>query len=159
MNNIQAEELIIGQGSFISPSASIRGLNGKAKKIVIGDNTYIGDNVQIIVDDFTIGDYCKVHHHSNFHGYKPLSIGHNAWIGQGTIIDSTHADIVGWAGGRSRSAPQLICLIIIEREEAAEKTEGAHTGEGAMQPCLSRLSMCRPSYDCHDDVRYPLERA
>ena len=95
MNNIQAEELIIGQGSFISPSASIRGLNGKAKKIVIGDNTYIGDNVQIIVDDFTIGDYCKVHHHSNFHGYKPLSIGHNAWIGQGTIIDSIGGTTIG----------------------------------------------------------------
>jgi acetyltransferase-like isoleucine patch superfamily enzyme len=95
MNNIQAENLIVGKNVNISPSASIRGLYGKAKRIVIGDNTYIGDHVQIIVDDFEIGDYCKVHHHTNFHGYLPLSIGHNAWIGQGTIIDSIGGTKIG----------------------------------------------------------------
>jgi acetyltransferase-like isoleucine patch superfamily enzyme len=87
MKNIQAEKISIGRNVFISPSATIKGVNGKAKSVVIGDNTFIGDNVQIIVDDFSIGDYCKIHHHSNFHGHRPLSIGHNAWIGQGTIID------------------------------------------------------------------------
>ena len=87
MKNIQAETITIGKNVYISPSATIKGVNGKAKSIVIGDNTFIGDNVQIIVDDFSIGDYCKIHHHSNFHGQRPLIIGHNAWIGQGTIID------------------------------------------------------------------------
>lgn len=87
MKNIKADNIEIGKNVFISPSAIIRGINGNAKNVFIGDNTFIGDNVQIIVDDFIIGDYCKVHHHSNFHGYKPLLIGHNAWIGQGTIID------------------------------------------------------------------------
>ena len=47
MNNIMVEELIVGKNSFISPSAKIRGLNGKAKRISIGDNTYIGDDVQL----------------------------------------------------------------------------------------------------------------
>ena len=61
---IEAEEIIIGKNVIISPTAKIRGINGKAKKIVIGDNTYIGDNVQIILDEFEIGDYCKVHHHN-----------------------------------------------------------------------------------------------
>jgi acetyltransferase-like isoleucine patch superfamily enzyme len=88
MKNIKSDELIIGKNTYISESATIRGINGNAKKIVIGDNTYIGDNVQIIVDELVIGDYCKVHHHTNFHGWRPLQIGHNAWIGQGTIIDS-----------------------------------------------------------------------
>lgn len=95
MHNIQADQLHIGKNVIISPTATIRGLNGKAKRIVIGDNTYIGDHVQIIVDDFEIGDYCKVHHHTNFHGYKPLKIGHNAWIGQGTIIDSIGGTTIG----------------------------------------------------------------
>lgn len=95
MHNIQADQLSIGKNVIISPTATIRGLNGKAKRIVIGDNTYIGDHVQIIVDDFEIGDYCKVHHHTNFHGYKPLKIGHNAWIGQGTIIDSIGGTTIG----------------------------------------------------------------
>lgn len=95
MSDIQVEELILGKNTIISPSAIIRGLNGKAKRVEIGDNTYIGDNVQIIVDDFKIGDYSKIHHHTNFHGYKPLHIGHNAWIGQGTIIDSIGGVTIG----------------------------------------------------------------
>jgi acetyltransferase-like isoleucine patch superfamily enzyme len=93
--NIHSDFLSIGKNVVISPTAIIRGINGNAKRVVIGDNTYIGDNVQIIVDDFEIGDYCKVHHHTNFHGYNPLKIGHNAWIGQGTIIDSIGGTTIG----------------------------------------------------------------
>lgn len=95
MSNIQVEELILGKNVNISPSAVIRGINGKSKRVEIGDNTYIGDNVQIIIDELKIGDYSKIHHHTNFHGYKPLTIGHNAWIGQGTIIDSIGGVTIG----------------------------------------------------------------
>lgn len=95
MKNIYAENIILGNNVVISDSAIIRGLNGKAKNVIIGDNTYIGDNVQIIIDDIQIGDYCKIHHHTNMHGYKPLTIGHNAWIGQGTIIDSIGGTTIG----------------------------------------------------------------
>ena len=85
---LQSDELIIGTGATIAPSARIRGLNGPAKRIVIGDNTFIGDDVQIICDEFSIGDYGKIHHHTNIHGYLPCHIGHNAWIGQYCILDS-----------------------------------------------------------------------
>ena len=47
MKNIDAEVLEIGKNVVISPTAVIRGLNGPAKRIKIGDNTYIGDYVQI----------------------------------------------------------------------------------------------------------------
>lgn len=87
-NNIESEIIQIGKNTVIEPTAKIRGINGKAKRIIIGDNCYIGDDVQIICDDFTLGDYCKIQHHTNIHGYLPCSIGHNAWIGQYTIIDS-----------------------------------------------------------------------
>jgi len=88
MKNIQAEHLELGVNVFIAESASIRGIAGKAKKITIGDNVYIGDSVQIICDEFSIGDYGRVHHHTNIHGYLPCHIGHNAWIGQFSILDS-----------------------------------------------------------------------
>jgi len=88
MKNIDVENLILGKNVVISERATIRGINGSAKNIKIGDNTFIGDDVQIIVDDMVIGDYCKIHHHTNIHGYKPIEIGHNAWVGQGTIIDT-----------------------------------------------------------------------
>jgi acetyltransferase-like isoleucine patch superfamily enzyme len=92
---IKVEELIVGKNSFISPKAKIVGLNGNAKKVIIGDNTFIGDDVQIIVDEIEIGDYCKIHHHTNIHGYKPIKIGHNAWIGQYTIIDGIGGTTIG----------------------------------------------------------------
>ncbi len=49
MEIIQAEHIELGKNVIISPTAIIRGLTGKAKHIKIGDNTYIGDHVQIIV--------------------------------------------------------------------------------------------------------------
>lgn len=93
--NIQAEHIEIGINTIIEPTAVIRGLNGMAHKIVIGDNCYIGSNVQIIIDDFSLGDYSKIHHDTNIHGYKPCTIGHNAWIGQYTIIDSIGGVSIG----------------------------------------------------------------
>lgn len=93
--SIEAENLHIGKGVIIDPSAKICGLRGKARSVYIGDHTYIGADVQIICDDFRIGDYGKLHHHVNVHGYKPCHIGHNAWIGQYTVIDSIGGVTIG----------------------------------------------------------------
>ena len=87
-NNIHVENLVLGKNVVIDETATIKGLDGKAKNIYIGDNVYIGASVQIICDNFSIGDYSKIHHHTNIHGYKDCSIGHNAWIGQYSLIDS-----------------------------------------------------------------------
>lgn len=94
-NNIQTDELIMGKNVQIHPSAIIKGINGNAKKITIGDNCYIGQDVQILCDDFFLGDYSKIQHHTNIHGYLPCHIGHNAWIGQYTIIDSIGGTKIG----------------------------------------------------------------
>lgn len=94
-NNIQADEIFIGKNTIIDPTAKIRGVSGKAKKIFIGDNCYIGENVQIICDDFSLGDYSKIQHNTNVHGYLPCHIGHNAWIGQYSIIDSIGGTTIG----------------------------------------------------------------
>lgn len=94
-NNIEAEAIFVGKNSIIEKSAKIRGINGKAKKISIGDNCYIGENVQIICDDFSLGDYSKIQHNTNVHGYLPCHIGHNAWIGQFSIIDSIGGTTIG----------------------------------------------------------------
>lgn len=94
-NNIKADNIIIGKNVIIEENVKIRGIEGNAKQIIIGDNVYIGDSVQIICDEFAIGDYAKIHHHTNIHGYKPCNIGHNAWIGQYTIIDSIGSVTIG----------------------------------------------------------------
>jgi len=94
-NNIRCDNLILGNNVKIESTAVIRGINGNAKNVYIGDNTYIGHDVQIICDNFSIGDYGKIHHHTNIHGYKPCKIGHNAWIGQYCIIDSIGSATIG----------------------------------------------------------------
>ncbi|ESU20788.1 hypothetical protein FCR2A7T_11010 [Flavobacterium cauense R2A-7] len=42
-----------------------------------------------------MGDYSKIQHNVNVHGYQPCRIGHNAWIGQFTIIDSIGGTAIG----------------------------------------------------------------
>ncbi|NBG65370.1 acyltransferase [Acidiluteibacter ferrifornacis] len=92
---ILADYLEIGINTIIEPSAVIRGINGNAKRIIIGDNVYIGESVQIICDDFEMGDYGKIHHHTNIHGYKPCKIGHNIWVGQYCILDTIGGLTIG----------------------------------------------------------------
>jgi len=94
-SNIKSDYKEVGINTVIENTAIIKGLNGNAKKVFIGDNCYIGHNVQIIVDEFSLGDYSKIHHDTNIHGYKPCIIGHNAWIGQYSIIDSIGGTTIG----------------------------------------------------------------
>ena len=95
MKNISAKNLILGKNVKIESTAVIRGLNGPAQNIKIGDNVYIGHNTNIICDNFEIGDYSKFHNHGYVYGYKECKIGHNAWIGQNTIIDSIGGTTIG----------------------------------------------------------------
>ncbi len=94
-SNIHADYIEVGINTFIEPTAVIRGLNGNAKRIVIGDNVYIGKHVQIICNDFELGDYSKIHHGTNVHGYKPCKIGHNLWMGQYGILDCIGGVTIG----------------------------------------------------------------
>lgn len=48
MDNIFADEIIIGFRTFIDPKIIIRGINTNAKKVVNGDYCYIGCNVQML---------------------------------------------------------------------------------------------------------------
>lgn len=95
MNNIHADKIQLGKNSFIHPTAEITGINGPAEEIIIGDNVYIGERVRVFCNHFSLGDYSKIHHDTNIHGYKPCSIGHNAWIGQFCIIDSIGGTTIG----------------------------------------------------------------
>lgn len=96
MNDIKAKNLKLGSNIIIESTATFKGLSSPIpENIEIGDNTYIGHDVQIICDNFKIGDYSKIHHHTNIHGLKPCVIGHNVWIGQYSIIDTQGGVIIG----------------------------------------------------------------
>ncbi len=92
---IDCQNLVLGDGVVIDENVVIRGPDGPAGRVIIGDQTYIGKNVQIICDDVEIGEYGKVHHDTNIHGYKPFRLGHNAWVGQFCVLDSVGGATIG----------------------------------------------------------------
>ena len=58
--------------------------------ISIGDNNIINDNTKIIVSgDLNIGDWNVFHNDMLIMAEKHISIGHNCWFGQNTILDGT----------------------------------------------------------------------
>jgi acetyltransferase-like isoleucine patch superfamily enzyme len=95
-SQVSCERLKVGVGTVIHPSARICGPDGGlATSVSIGDHVYIGEGVQIRCGDFAIGDYGRVHQFTTIHGYKPCTIGHNAWIGQYSLIDSIGGVSIG----------------------------------------------------------------
>ncbi|TXI91476.1 MAG: hypothetical protein E6Q33_10175 [Neisseriales bacterium] len=87
--------ITLGKDVIIQRFTKITGVTGAAKSVLLGDNIFIGEYCQFIINELTIGDYSKIQHHSNIHGYKKCSIGYNAWIGQYTIIDSIGGTEIG----------------------------------------------------------------
>lgn len=86
---IHTRHLCLGKDVTFGDGVRIAGLEGKAESVVIGDHTIIGDGVIILAPQFSIGDYCKVHRNTLLAGHQPMRIGHNAWIGQDCVFDST----------------------------------------------------------------------
>ena len=59
--------------------------------IKFGHYSKIHENCQFYVsgEEFITGDYCTIHKNTYVNGYKSCHIGHNAWVGQNSIINST----------------------------------------------------------------------
>jgi acetyltransferase-like isoleucine patch superfamily enzyme len=85
---INAEEVCIGQGVVVEEGVLITGKGGPARRVVLGDFCFIGRETRIIVPEFRLGDYSKLHAFSFAHGEKPMQIGRNCWIGGNTVLDS-----------------------------------------------------------------------
>jgi acetyltransferase-like isoleucine patch superfamily enzyme len=88
LGEIDAKEIKIGRGVIVEEGVKITGTNGPAEKVILGDFCYIGAHTKIFCPEFRLGDYSKLHTHSYGHGYQPLRIGRNCWIGSHTVLDS-----------------------------------------------------------------------
>ncbi len=88
LKKINAEKIVIGRGVVIEDGVLITGKNGLAKKVILGDYCYIGNNTRIIAPEFRLGDYSKIHAYGFLHGVNPLRIGRNCWIGGQCVLDS-----------------------------------------------------------------------
>jgi acetyltransferase-like isoleucine patch superfamily enzyme len=93
---IKAEHLSIGEGVVFDDRVAISGFHGEpAKRIVIGEHTYIGPDVNIACPVLIVGDFVTIHRRTGIFGEGPCAIGHNSWIGQDCILNS-HGDL--WVG-------------------------------------------------------------
>lgn len=88
-HSIAAEELRLGRDLIVEPRCTIGGIRGKADRVVIGDNVFIGNDVRILAPEVYIGDYTVIHNHATIYGHAPVRLGDCCWIGQNAIINCT----------------------------------------------------------------------
>ena len=65
------------------------------KRVRIGDGVIFQNNITINCDVFEIGDYGTIYTNCFFPGPGILKIGHNFWLGAGSIIDSQGGTTIG----------------------------------------------------------------
>lgn len=83
-------DVVIGRGVRFGRNVEIR-----SRRVRIGDHVHIGDDVRIDSGTFEIGDYGTIYRDSFFPGPGDLVIGHNFWLGAGSIVDSKGGTTIG----------------------------------------------------------------
>lgn len=92
---INAKEIILGDNIEIKEGTYISGIGKEAERVVIGDNVFIDKDCVILVPEFVIGDYSTIYKNCRISGYKPCRIGHNFWVDQNCILNSTENLTIG----------------------------------------------------------------
>jgi acetyltransferase-like isoleucine patch superfamily enzyme len=86
---IRCQSLKIGNDVTIESGTTISSFRGqRADEIIIGDNCYIGHDVNFSLPMMEIGDFTTIHKRVGMFGEKPGVIGHNCWIGESSILNT-----------------------------------------------------------------------
>ena len=86
---IQSKNCKIGKNVTFGKNVHIQ-----AENVIIGDGCIIQDNVRINGKTFVIGDYGTIYHDCFFPGGE-VEIGHNFWLGAGSIVDGRAGTTIG----------------------------------------------------------------
>jgi acetyltransferase-like isoleucine patch superfamily enzyme len=93
MNNVNNNSVLLGKDVEIGDNCVFDKMKSDSNQglIKFGDYSRIHENCQFYVsgEEFVTGDYCTIHKNTYLNGYKSCHIGHNSWIGQNSIINST----------------------------------------------------------------------
>lgn len=93
--SIRAKKIVLGNNARIENDVAIRSMRGDMEQFSMGDETLLGFNMQVLVPEFRMGDYSQIFNSSLVSGYKPITIGHNCWVGQGAILNSADTLTIG----------------------------------------------------------------
>ncbi len=92
---LEAKKIILGNNSVIERGVTVKAIKGVMSKFVIGDESLVGHNSQILVPEFRMLDYSRMYNSVLCSGYKPVTIGYNCWIGQSAILNSAELLKIG----------------------------------------------------------------
>jgi acetyltransferase-like isoleucine patch superfamily enzyme len=92
---LEADQISLGHRAVISDDCTLRGVGGPAVRIAVGDQFFLGPSSAILVPHFLAGDYVAIHNHLLCNGYEPCIVGHNTWIGQNCVLNSTDTLTIG----------------------------------------------------------------
>lgn len=92
---LRAKDIHIGYKAVIQRRVLAQAIGGHADQIRLGDYSLIANDTTILVPEFIIGDYTAVHNHVLVNGYKPCRIGHNSFIGQHSVLNSSELLNIG----------------------------------------------------------------
>ena len=92
---IQAREIDLGAGSAVDERTVIGTSAGQMVRFELGDHVYVGNDVKILVPEFRLMDYSKLHNHILVNGSKAVRIGYNCWIGQNVILNASDSLTIG----------------------------------------------------------------
>lgn len=96
---IVADEVSIGKGVRIGEGVTISGgfdfSTGKlkpAKKVILGDGVFLGQDIEIACPSIEIGDYTMIREDTKITGRQEAKLGSCCWIGQNCILN-THGGL------------------------------------------------------------------
>ena len=92
---IEADTVALGHRARIGDGCTLRGLGGPAQNIEVGDEFFLGPSSAILVPEFVAGDYVAIHNHLLLNGYRFCVVGHNTWVGQNCLLNSTEELTIG----------------------------------------------------------------
>jgi len=84
------DDVVIGSGVELGHNVVF-----DCERVRLGDGVRIGDNVQVECTSFEVGDFATIYPNCFFPGPGSISVGHNFWLGAGSIVDSMGTTTIG----------------------------------------------------------------
>lgn len=92
---IEAETIYLGDGAVIGAGTTVRAIAGRTQCFSMGDHSLIDEQCNVMVPLFSCGDYTRIFRSGLISGYKPATLGHNCWVGQGAVLNSAETLSIG----------------------------------------------------------------
>ncbi len=92
---ISSRSVSVGWRSRLERDITVGAIGGMADEFRVGDASFLGFGIVFALPAFAAGDYVTIHNSTLINGYEPCVLGHNCWVGQQSILNSTARLTIG----------------------------------------------------------------